>query len=88
MGKMNLQCESIAIFLDGNHLKVELTNASPAPLWTKDDCAKFLNVTPRSIENYIKRPRNPLPVDTGSVAMGLLRFDEMKVRDWAKGRKK
>lgn len=83
----HLKCDAVTIRHDGTGLALELTNSTPASMWTKQDVANYLNVTTRSVENYIKLKRNPLPCETDTSVVGLLRFDPEAVKAWAKGRK-
>jgi hypothetical protein len=86
-GVQHIKCDAVTIRPDGAGLSIEIANPTPASLWTKRDVANYLNVTPRTIENYMKLRRNPLPSETDTAVMGLPRFDPEAVRAWAKGRK-
>lgn len=57
----------------------EIEPAAPAAVYDKAGVARRLGVTKRSIDNYIRQARNPLPY---SIAMGRARFLEADVIAW------
>lgn len=56
-----------------------LEAAAPATVYDKSGLARRLGVSKRSIDNYIRQARNPLPY---SIAMGRARFLEKDVYKW------
>lgn len=58
-----------------------LESAAPVAVYDKSRLARRLGVTKRSIDNYIRQPRNPLPY---TIAMGRARFLETDVVEWLK----
>lgn len=89
MRKRQIKCTSLTIspMADGTGLLVETTNHEPMAPMDKTECAKFLGVSIRTIENYVNRRRNPLPFTRLGGEGGLLRFDEAEVTKWQKGEK-
>jgi hypothetical protein len=57
----------------------QLESAAPHTVYDKSGVARRLGVGKRSIDNYIRQVRNPLPY---SIAMGRARFLESDVIDW------
>lgn len=84
MATQHIKASAVTIRQSKGGFSLEISDAQPAPLWTKEECAKFLKVTPRTIESYIKRKNRPLP---HTLVEGLLRFDEQEVRQWLKEKK-
>ncbi|NDE16408.1 hypothetical protein EBZ80_15900 [bacterium] len=56
-----------------------LESAAPVAVYDKRKLAQRLGVTKRSIDNYIRQSRNPLPY---TLAMGRARFLETDVEEW------
>lgn len=73
--------------LPNGRLKIELEDvetqqleaSAPSTVYDKSGVARRLGVGKRSIDNYIRQSRNPLPY---SIAMGRARFLESDVIDW------
>ena len=73
--------------LTNGRVKIELEDVdteafqgiAPDTLYDKSGVAKRLGVTKRSIDNYVRQPRNPLPY---TIAMGRARFLETDVIKW------
>jgi predicted DNA-binding transcriptional regulator AlpA len=59
----------------------DLEPAAPSTVYDKGGVAARLGVGKRSIDNYIRQARNPLPY---SIAMGRARFLESDVIEWIK----
>ena len=57
----------------------DLEPSTPSTVYDKAGVARRLGVGKRSIDNYIRQARNPLPY---SIAMGRARFLESDVIDW------
>ena len=57
----------------------DLEPAAPSTVYDKGGVARRLGVGKRSIDNYIRQVRNPLPY---SIAMGRARFLESDVIAW------
>lgn len=56
-----------------------LSSAAPVAVYDKTRLAKRLGVNKRSIDNYIRQTRNPLPY---TISMGRARFLETDVESW------
>lgn len=73
--------------LTNGRIKIELEDvetsglepATPATVYDKGGLARRLGVSKRSIDNYIRQTRNPLPY---TIAMGRARFLETDVMKW------
>jgi predicted DNA-binding transcriptional regulator AlpA len=73
--------------LTNGRVKIELEDvetsalepAAPTAVYDKSGVARRLGVGKRSIDNYIRQARNPLPY---SIAMGRARFLESDVLQW------
>lgn len=73
--------------LTNGRVKIELEDvetsalepAAPTSVYDKAGVARRLGVGKRSIDNYIRQTRNPLPY---SIAMGRARFLESDVLQW------
>jgi len=59
----------------------DLEPTEPSTCYDKAGVARRLGVGKRSIDNYIRQPRNPLPY---SISMGRARFLESDVIEWIK----
>ena len=58
-----------------------LNGAAPVAVYDKTKLSQRLGVTKRSIDNYIRQARHPLPY---TIAMGRARFLETDVLEWLK----
>ena len=58
-----------------------LNGAAPVAVYDKTRLAQRLGVSKRSIDNYIRQVRSPLPY---TIAMGRARFLETDVVEWLK----
>lgn len=58
-----------------------LESAAPVAVYDKGKLARRLGVSRRSIDNYIRQTRSPLPY---TIAMGRARFLETDVMEWLK----
>ena len=73
--------------LTNGRVKIELEDvetsgfepATPSTVYDKGGLARRLGVSKRSIDNYIRQTRNPLPY---TIAMGRARFLETDVMKW------
>jgi predicted DNA-binding transcriptional regulator AlpA len=70
-GRVRIELEDV----DSNGLEP----AAPSTVYDKGGVARRLGVGKRSIDNYIRQARNPLPY---SIAMGRARFLESDVIAW------
>lgn len=70
-GRVRIELEDV----DTNALEP----AAPSTVYDKGGVARRLGVGKRSIDNYIRQTRNPLPY---SIAMGRARFLESDVIAW------
>ena len=70
-GRVKIELEEV----DTEHLQA----ATPSTVYDKSGVAKRLGVTKRSIDNYVRQARSPLPY---TIAMGRARFLETDIMKW------
>ena len=87
-GSITLEAASFRVIaLNEGRIKIELedadlsglTSIAPVVVYDKSKLARRLGVTKRSIDNYIRQARHPLPY---TIAMGRARFLESDVEEW------